>query len=80
MENKEVHDWFGEQIKEKSKGRNHDLTVEEYKVTQETEYLAQLQKQVEDSECAVKRNKAIERECTDKKERLETHFVEYCMR
>ena len=23
--NKEVNDWFGKQIKEKSKGRNHDL-------------------------------------------------------
>lgn len=29
--NKEVEDWFGEQIKEKSKGRNHDLSVAEYK-------------------------------------------------
>lgn len=35
--NKEVNDWFGEQIKEKPKGRNHDLTVAEYKVAQETE-------------------------------------------
>ena len=25
--NKEVDDWFGEQIKEKSKGQNHDLSV-----------------------------------------------------
>ncbi|MDY4616647.1 MAG: hypothetical protein SO445_02890 [Lachnospiraceae bacterium] len=48
--NKEVNDWFGEQIKEKSKGRNHDLTVAEYKVSQETEHLIQLQKKVEDSE------------------------------
>lgn len=30
--NKEVDDWFGEQIKGKSKGRNHDLSVAEYKV------------------------------------------------
>lgn len=30
--NKEVNDWFGEQIEEKSKGRNHDLIVTEYKV------------------------------------------------
>ena len=41
--NKEVNDWFGEQIKEKSKGRNHDLTVAEYKVVQETEHLGQIQ-------------------------------------
>lgn len=70
--NKEVNDWFGEQIKEKSKGRNHDLTVAEYKVSQETEHLIQLQKQVEDSEWTVRKNKAIERECTDKKERLQS--------
>ena len=40
--NKEVNDWFGKQIKEKSKGRNHDLTVAEYKVAQETEHLEQM--------------------------------------
>lgn len=44
--NKEVNDCFGEQIKEKSKGRNHDLTVAEYKVAQETEHLEQIQEQV----------------------------------
>jgi len=52
--NKEVDDWFGEQIKEKSKGQNHDLSVAKYKVTQETEHLTQLQKQVEESDIAVK--------------------------
>lgn len=65
--NKEVNDWFGEQIKEKSKGRNHDLSVAEYKVAQETKHLTQLQKQVEESDRAVKANKAIEKEYTDKK-------------
>lgn len=70
--NKEVDDWFGEQIKEKSKGRNHDLSVAEYKVAQETKYLTQLQKQVEESDRAVKANKAVEKEYTDKKEKLET--------
>lgn len=48
--NKEVNDWFGKQIKEKSKGRNHDLTVAEYKVTQETEHLEQIQEQVNDAD------------------------------
>ena len=48
--NKEVNDWFGEQIKEKSKGRNHDLTVAEYKVAQETEHLKQIQEQVHDAD------------------------------
>ena len=48
--NKEVNDWFGEQIKEKSKGRNHDLTVAEYKVAQETEHLEEIQEQVHDAD------------------------------
>lgn len=65
--NKEVNDWFGKQIKEKSKGRNHDLSVAEYKVVQETKHLTQLQKQVEESDRAVKANKAIEKEYTGKK-------------
>ena len=69
--NKEVGDWFGEEIKEKSKGRNHDLSVAEYKVAQEREHLTQLQKQVEESDMAVKANKALEREYSDKKEKLE---------
>ena len=70
--NKEVNDWFGKQIKEKSKGRNHDLSVAEYKVAQETKHLTQLQEQVEESDRAVKANKAVEKEYTDKKEKLET--------
>ena len=48
--NKEDNDCFGEQIKEKSKGRNHDLTVAEYKVAQETEHLEQIQEQVSDAD------------------------------
>ena len=43
--NKEVNDWFGEQIKEKSKGRNHDLSVAEYKVAQESRKLEEIQQQ-----------------------------------
>lgn len=43
--NKEVGDWFGEEIKEKSKGRNHDLSVAEYKVEQESRKLADMQLQ-----------------------------------
>ena len=75
MANKEVEDWFGEQIKEKSKGRNHDLSVAEYKVAQETKHLTQLQEQVEESDRAVKANKAIEKEYTDKKEKLESDIL-----
>lgn len=40
--NKEVDEWFGEQIKEKSKGRNHDLYVTEYKVEQESRKLEEI--------------------------------------
>ena len=43
--NKEVGEWFGEEIKEKSKGRNHDLSVAEYKVEQESRKLADMQLQ-----------------------------------
>ncbi len=40
--NKEVELLFGEQIREKSKGRNHDLSVAEYKVAKETEHYEEL--------------------------------------
>lgn len=43
--NKEVNEWFGEQTKEKSKGRNHDLIVAEYKVAQESRKLEEIQQQ-----------------------------------
>ena len=75
MANKEVEDWFGEQIKEKSKGRNHDLSVAEYKVAQETKHLTQLQEQVEESDRAVKTNKAFEKEYMVKKEKLESDIL-----
>ena len=60
--NKEVNDWFGEQIKEKSKGRNHDLTVAEYKVVQETEHLEQVQEQVHDADIKLFASKIAYRE------------------
>ena len=73
--NKEVEDWFGAQIKEKSKGRNHDLSVAESKVAQETKHLTQLQEQVEESNRAAKANKAVEKEYMDKKEKLESDIL-----
>ena len=60
--NKEVNDWFGEQIKEKPKGRNHDLTVAEYKVAQETEHLEQIQKQVNDADIVLTASQIAYRE------------------
>lgn len=60
--NKEVNDCFGEQIKEKSKGRNHDLTVAEYKVAQETEHLEQIQEQVHDADIVLTASQIAYRE------------------
>ena len=39
-----------EELSEKSLGRNHDLSVTEYKVAKETEHLEQLQEKVEDAD------------------------------
>ena len=60
--NKEVNDWFGEQIKEKSKGRNHDLTVAEYKLAQETEHFEQIQEQVNDADIKLTASQIVYRE------------------
>ena len=43
--NRMVDIWFHEEIKEKAKGRNHDLTVAEYKVAKETEKYKQIKEE-----------------------------------
>ena len=48
--NRQVKSWFDEQIKEKAKGRNHDLAVVEYKVAKEAEKFLQVKAQVEGKE------------------------------
>ena len=48
--NRKVSLIFGEQIREKSKGRNHDLSVAEYKVAKETKRYEELKDQVEEQE------------------------------
>lgn len=48
--NKQVKSWFDEQIKEKAKGCNHDLSVVEYKVAKEAERYLQVKSQVEDKQ------------------------------
>lgn len=89
-----------ENLSEKSLGRNHDLSVTEYKVAKEKEHLEQIQKQVHDADiellasqiaykelerrqtkelnektdAIVKKNEAMEREYTDKKEKLESEI------
>ncbi len=60
--NKEVNDCFGEQVKEKSKGRNHDLSVAEYKVAQETKHLEQIQEQVHDEDIKLTASQIVYRE------------------
>lgn len=60
--NKEVNDWFGKQIKERSKGRNHDLSVAEYKVAQETKHLEQIQEQVQDADIKLTASQIVYRE------------------
>ena len=60
--NKEVNDWFGKQIKERSKGRNHDLSVAEYKAAQETKHLEQTQEQVQDADIKLTASQIVYRE------------------
>ena len=48
--NRKVDLLFNEQIKEKTKGRNHDLSVAEYKVAKETERYSAIKEQVADKE------------------------------
>lgn len=52
--NRMVDIWFHEEIKEKAKGRNHDLTVAEYKVAKETEKYEQIKKECVNTEKEVK--------------------------
>lgn len=60
--NKEVEDWFGELIKETSKGRNYDLSVAEYKVAQKTKHLEQIQEQVQDADIKLTASQIVYRE------------------
>ena len=48
--NRMVDIWFQDKIKEKSKGRNHDLTVAEYKVAKETEKYEQIKEECVNTE------------------------------
>ena len=57
--NEKVQIIFGEQIREKSKGRNHDLSVMEYKVSKETQRYKVLKEQVDEKQQV---NELLERE------------------
>ena len=66
--NYKVNLLFDEQIKEKTKGRNHDLTVAEYKVAKENERYAQIKEEVANTEKEVK---ALKEEAVDTKKEVE---------
>lgn len=57
--NEKVQIIFGEQIREKSKGRNHDLSVMEYKVSKETQRYEILKEQADEKQQV---NELLERE------------------
>ena len=66
--NHKVDIWFGEEIKEKAKGRNHDLTVVEYKVAKETEKYEQIKEEYVNTEKEVE---ALKEEAVDTKREVE---------
>ncbi len=60
--------WFREEIKEKAKGRNHDLTVMEYKVAKETEKYEEIKEKYVNAEKEVE---ALKEEAVDTKKEVE---------
>lgn len=66
--NRMVDIWFKDEIKEKAKGRNHDLTVMEYKVAKETEKCKQIQEEYVNIEKEVE---ALKGEAVDTKKEVE---------
>lgn len=69
--NRMVDIWFKDEIKEKAKGRNHDLTVAEYKVAKETERYSQIKVQVVDKERELDALEEHVREATERAEQAE---------
>jgi len=69
--NRMVDIWFQDKIKEKSKGRNHDLTVAEYKVAKETEKYERLKDEYVNTEKEVEVLKEQVREAEDRAEQAQ---------
>ncbi len=69
--NRMVDIWFQDKIKEKSKGRNHDLTVAEYKVVKETEKYEQIKEEYLNTEKEVEILKEQAREAEDRAEQAQ---------
>ena len=57
-----------EELAEKKQGRNHDLTVMEYKVAKETEHFEELQKEVEDVGVKLTASELVHRQLKRKNE------------
>lgn len=57
--NRMVDIWFREEIKDKVKGRNHDLTVAEYKVAKESEKYEQIKEEYVNTEKEVEALKEV---------------------
>ena len=66
--NRMVDIWLQDRIKEKSKGRNHDLAVAEYKVVKETEKYEQIKEEYVSTEKEVE---ALKEEAVYKKKEVE---------
>lgn len=63
-----VNIWFKNELKEKAKGRNHDLTVAEYKVAKETEKYEQIKEEYVNTEKEVE---VLKEEAVDTKKEVE---------
>lgn len=68
---RQVSLYFREHIKEKTKGRNHDLTVAEYKVAKETERYSQIKEKVDDKEQELVVLEEREKEVVERTEQAE---------
>lgn len=69
--NRMVDIWFHDEIKEKAKGRNHDLIVMEYKVAKETEKYEQIKVEYVNTEKEVEALKEEAREAEDRAEQAQ---------
>ena len=69
--NRMVDIWLQDEIKEKSKGRNHDLSVAEYKVAKETEKYERLKEEYVNTEKEVEVLKEQAREAEDRAEQAQ---------
>ena len=79
--NQRVAYFMGERIKEKSKGRNHDLSVAEYKVQQEEmrydDLKEQADKKLQEKEQLERQNQTLSSECSDLSRQVANYQEDY---